>query len=81
MPIVFICSGVLNLLLLFDKFNLKNKYKKTLYIIFLLLIQISYLKIEIGMEIIMHGENSYLIKQIKMGKFVLIGIIINFIIN
>lgn len=42
MPIVFICSGVLNLLLLFDKFNLKNKYKKTLYIIFLFLIQISY---------------------------------------
>lgn len=42
MPIVFICSGVLNLLLLFDKINLNNKYKKTLYIIFLFLIQISY---------------------------------------
>ena len=42
MPIVFVCSGVLNLLLLFDKLNLKNKYKKILYIVFLFLIQISY---------------------------------------
>lgn len=42
MPIVFVCSGVLNLLLLFDKLNLKNKYKKILYMVFLFLIQISY---------------------------------------
>lgn len=42
MPIVFVCSGVFNLILLFDKIYIKSKYKKTIYIIFLFLIQVSY---------------------------------------